>query len=415
MIRFLTIIFILFNSFIVVAQQYMYEAKIKKNDVGGFYKIYLAPEISSKLQQNFPDIRIVNKKNEEIPFLYGLDWINPDSTAKIELKILKNKHKKFKRITSIIVENDSLKNLDNFILEIPNKGLKNKLKITGSFDQKLWYEIKKNFSVQPAYSDSTITELVLTNIPTTGFKFYKFTFNDYKDESIEVFKVFTITSPDVNKEYFELVKPLIKHTDTLDKTIINLKFADSYFIDKISFRIEGSRYYLRRANIYKETNKVQNTGGVLYFDDIGKEFFLGSDRKNMVILPRFKTQNLKIVVDNKDNIPIRIVDVNAYQLKNYIITYLSLGDSYTLKFGNRNAKFPVYDLTYFKESVPEEIPVIDIVGMKQVYTEENSNMSSLVWHIPPYYLWIGISIIGIILIYLTARMIFDRYKKGGFD
>ncbi|RLD73331.1 MAG: hypothetical protein DRJ10_17945, partial [Bacteroidetes bacterium] len=211
MIRFITIIFILFNSFFVAAQHYMFEAKIKKNNKGGFYKIYLTPEISSKLQQNFPDIRIVNEKNEEIPFIYGLDQINPDSTAKVELKILKNKHKKFKRITNIIVENDSLKNIDNFILEIPNKGLKNKLKITGSFDQKLWYEIKKNFSVQSAYSDSIITELFLTNIPTTGFKFYKFTFNDYKDESVDVLKVYSINNPEVNKEYFELVKPLIRH------------------------------------------------------------------------------------------------------------------------------------------------------------------------------------------------------------
>ncbi len=415
MIRFITIIFILFNSFFVAAQHYMFEAKIKKNNKGGFYKIYLTPEISSKLQQNFPDIRIVNEKNEEIPFIYGLDQINPDSTAKVELKILKNKHKKFKRITNIIVENDSLKNIDNFILEIPNKGLKNKLKITGSFDQKLWYEIKKNFSVQSAYSDSIITELFLTNIPTTGFKFYKFTFNDYKDESVDVLKVYSINSPEVNKEYFELVKPLIRHKDTLDKTIINLRFADSYFIDKISFRIEGSRYYLRRANIYKKIDIIQNTGGILHFDDVNKEFFLGSDRNNTIILPRFKTKNLKLVVDNKDNIPIRIVDVNAYQLRNYIITYLKLGDAYTLKFGDLNAEFPVYDLTYFKESIPEEIPHIEIKSMKQVFSENKDETSSFIWRIPPHYLWIGISIVGIILLYLTTRMIIERYRKGEFN
>lgn len=415
MIKFITIIFILLSSTFISAQQYMFEAEIINNEKDGFYKIYLTPEISSRLQQNFPDLRIVNENNEEIPFLYGLDWINSDSTAKIELKILKNRHKKFKRITNIIVENDSLKHINNFILEIPNRGLKNKLKITGSFDQKLWYQIKKNFSVQAAYSDSTITELVLTNIPTTGFKFYKFTFNDYKDEIVEVFKVYTISNPDINKEYFELVKPLIRHKDTLNKTIINLKFADSYFIDKISFRIEGSRYYLRRANIYKEINKMQNTGGILYFDDISKEFFLGSDRNNTVILPRFKTKNLKLVVDNKDNIPIRIVDVNAYQLKNYIITYLKLGESYTLKFGNRKAEFPVYDLTYFKESVPEEIPVINIENMKQVYKEKHGEISSMIWQIPPYYLWIGISVVGVILIYLTTHMIIERYRKGEFN
>ena len=415
MIKFIIIIFIFISSTLVSAQQYMYEAQIKKNKESGFYKIYLTPDISSRLQQNFPDIRIENNDGEEIPFIYGLDWAYTDSTSKTELKILKNKHKKFKRIANIIVENDSLKSIDNFILKIPNKGLKNKLKISGSYDQKQWYEIKKNFSVQAAYSDSATTELVITNIPTTGFNFYQFIFNDYKDESVEVIKVYAISKPDVDKEYFELVKPFISHKDTLDKTIISLKFTSSYFIDKISFRIKGSRYYLRRANIYKEINNVHNTGGVLYFDDISKEFFLGSDRNNTIILPRFKTKNLKLVVDNKDNIPIRVVDVNAYQLKNYIITYLKRGKSYKLKFGKPMAEFPVYDLSYFKESVPKEIPVIELLNTKRVYYGKNSEKANLVWNIPTYYLWIGISIVGIILIYLTTRMIIERYRKGELE
>ena len=254
--------------------------------------------------------------------------------------------------------------------------------------------------------------MIITNIPTTGFNFYKFVFNDYKDESVEVLKVYAISKPDVNKEYFELVKPFINHKDTLDKTIISLKFTSSYFIDKISFRIKGSTYYLRRASIYKEINKVQNTGGALYFDDISQEFFLGSDRNNMVILPRFKTKDLKLVVDNKDNIPIRVVDVNVYQLKNYIITYLERGKSYKLKFGKPEAEFPVYDLSYFKESVPQEIPVIDILNTKRVYYGDNGDQAKLVWHIPPYYLWIGILIVGIILLFLTTRMIIERYRKG---
>jgi len=392
----------------------MFESEIINNNAEGFYKIYLIPDISSRMQQNFPDLRVVNKNNVEIPFIYGLDWINPDSTAKVKLKIVKNRHKKFKRITEIVVSNDTLKNIDNFIIEIPNKGLKNKLKITGSFNQKSWYEIKKNFSVQAAYTDSIVTELIIANIPSTGFKFYKFTFSDYKDETIQVLNVYTISSPHVNKEYFELNKPLISHKDTLDRTIFNFKFTDTYFIDKISFRIEGSRYYLRRANISKATNRIRSVDGIMYFDDIDKEFFLGSDRKNTVILPRFKTKNLKLVVDNKDNIPIRIVDVCAYQLKNYIITYLKPNEIYTLKFGNRKAQFPVYDLTYFKKSVPKRIPVIEVKNTKQVYTEKNAGVSSRVWQIPPYYLWIAVSVVGIILIFLTTRIIIERYKNDGF-
>lgn len=392
----------------------MYQVDIDEVAKNGFYKIYLTPEISSKLQQNFPDVRIVNDNKEEIPFLYRSDRTVTDSATKEELKIIKNKHKIFKRITELVVESDSLRQVDNFILDISNKTVKNRLKITGSFDRKTWYQIKKSFAVQAVYGD-TVTKLLLTNIPSVSFKYYKFTFNDYKDESIDVSRVYAISSPDVHKDYFELPKPLIKHKDTLDKTIINFRFSDSYFIDKISFHIKGSRYYFRRATIYKEVEKTRNNVGVLYFDDIRKVFFLGSDRNNSVILPRFKAKKLKMVVNNKDNIPIRIIDVKAYQLKNYLITYLKTGKHYILKFGNRVAEFPVYDLTYFQENIPKEIPIVKTLDLKQVYTEKNGLKNKKLWQIPSYYLWIGVGIVGGILLLLTLRMLIDQFRKGEFE
>lgn len=412
--KIIILVLILLSSANLAAQRYMYQVDVREVKKDGFYKIYLTPEISSKLQQNFPDVRIVNQNKEEIPFLYRSDRINADSATKTELNIIKNKHKVFKRITEVVVESDSLLQVDNFILNISNKAVKNRLKITGSFDHKTWYQIKKSFAVQAVYGD-TVTELFLTNIPSTTFKYYKFTFNDYKDESIDVLKVYAISSADVHKDYFELPKPLIKHKDTLDKTIINLRFSDSYFIDKISFHIEGSRYYFRRATIFKEAGKVQNNVGVLYFDDLQKVFFLGSDRNNSVMLPRFKAKRLKMLVDNKDNIPIRIIDVKAYQLKNYLITYLKAGEHYILKFGNRVAEFPVYDLTYFQENIPEIIPLVKTVDLKQVYTEKNGLANDKIWQIPAYYLWIGVSVVGIILLLLTLRMLVEQFRKGEFD
>ncbi len=412
-ILFFTIAVLMFSA--LKAQKYSYRADIDSVKTSGFYKIFLSPEISAKLQQNFPDIRIIDKNNIEIPFLYGSDYMQIANIQRKELKIVKNKHKLFKRITDLVVELDTVINIDGFILEISNKNIKNKLKIAGSFDKKTWYEIKKRFSLQLIYTDSATTELHITNIPTTSFKYYRFIFSDYKNESVEILKAFSIINNELDKKYFELPKPVISHKDTLDKTLIDLIFNDTYFIDKISFTIDGSEYYFRSAKIYKAKDKTRHNGGVLYFDDIEKEFFLGSNRTNTIILPRFKSSHLKMQISNKDNQPIRIVDVKAYQQKNYIITYLRPDMEYKLKFGSTTADFPVYDLTYFKENIPYNIPELKISNIKQVYQQDNLIIKKKIWSIPPVYLWIAIIVIGGVLIFLTTRLFIEKYKNGDFD
>ncbi len=415
MTRFLFVIITVLIFNIGKAQHYSYRADIDTVKASGFYKIFLSPDISAKLQQNFPDIRIIDKNNNEIPFLYGSDYMQIENILRKELNIVKNKHKLFKRITDLIVELDSIINIDGFILEVSNKNIKNKLKIAGSFDKKTWYEIKKRFSLQLIYTDSATTELHITNIPTTAFKYYRFIFSDYKNESVEILKAFSIINNELEKKYFELPKPVITHKDTLDKTLIDLIFDDTYFIDKISFTIHGSEYYFRSAKIYKAKDKTRHNGGVLYFDDIEKDFFLGSNRNNTIILPRFKTSHLKMQISNKDNQPIRIVDVKAYQQKNYIITYLRPDMQYKLKFGSSSADFPVYDLTYFKENIPYNIPELKILNIKQVYYEDKLIIKKKIWSIPPFYLWIAITVIGGVLIFLTTRLFIEKYKTGDFD
>jgi len=383
--KFLWIIFLLLTFHEMSAQKYIYRADIDSVKTSGFYKIALKPEISSKLQQNFPDIRIIDSDNNEIPFLYGSDYSEIGKLKKKKLILIKNRHKLFKRITDLVVEVDSVENISGFILTVSNKTLKNKFKIAGSPDRKKWYEIKKRFSVPLFYTDSAKNELHITNIPTTSFKYYRFIFSDYKNEYVEILDVYSIINSEKGKRYFELPKPVLKHKDTLDRTEIDIIFNDTYFIDKLSFTIHGSEYYFRRAKIYKMREKVRHNGGVLYFDDIEKEFFLGSDRNNTIILPRFKSSHLKMQISNKDNLPIRIVDVKAYQKKNYIITYLEADKQYKLKFGSSKADFPVYDLTYFKEKIPHNIPSLSVLNIKQVHEPEAPIIKKKIWRISPVY------------------------------
>ena len=72
-----------------------------------------------------------------------------------------------------------------------------------------------------------------------------------------------------------------------------------------------------------------------------------------------------MVISNEDNPPIKITGIRAFQHAEYIIAYLEANKSYTLTFGDSLAQAPVYDLTYFKDSIGKQIPDGHGIGTRE--------------------------------------------------
>jgi hypothetical protein len=395
----------------VEAQQFKYEADIPSVNSSGFYRIYLAPQITAKLQRHYPDIRIFNRQKEEIPFLYDSDkqMASPDSTK--TLHIIENKHRLLKSHTSVIIKNDSLKSIDNFAFLIDNTGIRKWVKISASKNQKEWYVVKDNFPAQAAFSDSSKTELLISNIPAGEFPYYEIIFYDYNNQAVKVHKAYTYESPLAQQNYAQLPELKISHTDTLHRTIATLKFKKAQFIDRIKFEIEGPKYFFRNA-IFEKPGENRENENKLFYDEIKKEIQLSSDKKNILDLSHYKAKTIKITIDNRNNPPLRIKQAVAYQQKSYLIAYLKADENYTVKFGNPETDFPIYDLEYFKEQIPKKIKTLKIRSIKHKQNGEHKLFSSKIWNMPIYYLWSGMGLTGIILLYLTGKIVWKQYKSG---
>ena len=393
------------------AQNYNWTAEVPVVKRSGFYKIFLNPQITSKLQYQYPDIRIMNQNSEEIPFLYDAEkqMVNSDSVEM--LNILKNKHKKIKSYTLLLIKNDSLKTIDNFAFLTENVGIRKWVKITASHDKKEWYVIKDNFPVQAAYSDSAKTELLLSNIPESKFLYYKITFYDYNNSRIKIYNAYTYRSKLAQKNYISLPALDISHLDTLDRTLVYMKFENPQFIDRIRLAIKGPKYYYRNVFLEKIEGEQQKQGE-MYYDEIKKELQFGSDSSNIINLSHYKAKSIKLTIDNRDNQPLRITSAKAYQQKTYIIAYLNAAQNYNLYFGDKYADFPVYDLEYFKEKIPEKLIILKTNHIKKLPQKRNKLFTSKIWDLPIQYLWVGVGIIGLLLLYLSSKIIWEQYKSN---
>lgn len=117
-----------------------------------------------------------------------------------------------------------------------------------------------------------------------------------------------------------------------------------------------------------------------------------------------------MVVDNNDDQPIRFDSVYAYQLQHFLIANLQHGKSYSILTGNIGAVAPVYDLSYFKDSIrlsSDEIIPHDLQPNPNLQTEKKvkRNTTAMLW------IWIPIGIVLLALIWLSFRLIRDISNK----
>ncbi len=393
------------------AQLFKWEAELPQVEKAGFYRIFLHPKITTKLQRHYPDIRIFNQNGKKIPFLYQSENINNRNDSLIPLKIINKKHKFIKSYTTLTIENYPQRNINNFIFLTDNKIFRKWVKISASNNKKKWYVIKDNFPAQIEYSDSAQTELIINNLPESNFNYYKIVFYDYDNQRVKIHEAYTSKSDSTQLNYISLPPMQITHKDTMEHTIVNLSFEQAQFVDRIYFEIDGPGLFFRNAILQKPARRAEREKK-MYYDELNKQLILSSEKVNIINLSHFKIKDLKLTIDNRNNQALRIRKAIAWQKKKYITAYLNPYDKYFLRFGDPQTYFPVYDLEYFKYKIQKDIPILKTKQIKKLRDNKPKLFSSDIWNMPLYYLWTGMGLLGIVLLIITIRMLKQQYKNS---
>ncbi len=393
------------------AQTFDMQAKVKSVDKASYYKIFISPEITSRLHHAFPDLRLYDEDGNEIQYILKQQKTIYDRGKKNELKIIKNKYKKFKHFTELVVENEEKTEISNMIFSVINTHNPVFIKISGSNDNKKWYILKNNYPAVPDISNADTTEIKVMNIPKSNFKYFKILFHDYDEKNIKVNKVFYHDLADIRAEYVQLPKPVLTQKDTLGKSIVTIEFSEPQFIDMLTFGIQGPEFYLRKVRMQKnDTASSLSLPGETFYDQMDKDFWFGSLMSNRINLADYKARKITFIIDNKDNQPLKIYKINAYQLKNYMVTYLKPDIKYHILFGSESANFPNYDLPYFKDTIPENLPETYFYDIRK--NENSGNKVKTIWNFPPEYLWRAIGAAGIILLIVSILLLKQKSRNN---
>lgn len=319
-------------------------------------------------------------------------------------------------------------------LEITERNFGKKVTIEGSNDRSSWIVLTKDvyiydfsFGGEPArrsgeikwkqtvnskymvdFSYNASSRDTSISYPESNFRYIRASLFGIKDED-----PITVTAANITSHYAvpaeEALYSCVIQENKVDvqakTTQAILDFgAQNLPIERVKIECDGFNYY--RTVYVQGSNDFTDwfTLGSGEVFDYNVENF--KDAKKEIKFPEARCRYVKLTIMNQDNVPINVVSATGYGLKRYLIFPFQKTGSLRLYYGNQRAPMPVYDYARF-------IGKADFATMPFVrMAKESSNASYAPEKIKrpwteehPYFLWVAVIGIVIILLFLVASMI----------
>lgn len=388
------------------AQDFKWESKTAKVEKTGFNQIVLSTELSGMLKPDLADLRIYDSTGNEVPYIqYSEKPIFYKQMFK-EYKIIKKEHKY--DYTRLVIHNPKKSEITNFSLVIKNADVRKWLTLNASDDQKEWYALKEHYYFQSFYNDDNTSEIRVLNFPRSNYEYYELLIYDYFDNPINILKAGYYDWSVETGKYSQINNVKISQTDTLKQSIIKITFDQQQYIDKLQFVVDGPEFYFRDASISLVKSITVKGEAQSEYEEI-KPTKITSNSENVITFSAFPAKELYLIIQNFDDKPLRIKEVKAFELNHYVIANLNEGSTYSLKFGNDKLNPPIYDLKFFTDSIPDNLPQIttgNITNIEKIVQEGNKP-----FYYKPFFIWIVIAFVAVIIAFISFKMIKEMPKK----
>lgn len=387
----------------------MATAKIKFDKKDGLHKIVLPSDFRSLSNDDLSDLRIFDSKKKEVPYYIDTNSNLSQTNLFVAYKtvsktVVPNKN------TVLIFENPK-PTINEVVLEIANSNITKPYSISGSTDIEKWFGLVNNEVLSAVYSDEAPSGFSRVSIPTCFYKYLKIDFNDKKTLPINVLHVGYFN----NKTSKEIVLKVpykskyITELKTEKKTQIQINFDNPQIINQISFSISIPKFYKRNVFVYKTTTRKIKHKFEKFQEQLAS-FELNSETNNTFDITQIFEKKLFIAIENQDNQPLTISDIQFFQTPICLISDLKANEFYTVSTGNKDLNAPQYDLENFKNNSSNNLPEAQIIEIKQINNNTENTVSKTFWQ-ESWFLWLCITIGGIAIAYFATSLAKDMNNK----
>jgi hypothetical protein len=374
---------------------------------GEIAKFTLDADVFASANENMSDIRIISNTGREAAYKLSVAQ-GSEQTAYVPVKITNNSYSENKT-SSAVMETEEGSVVNRLHIITSDKNFQRNVKIYGSDDGKAWSEILDNGYIYD-YTDmkggfhSQGTSL---SFPDSTFKFLKV---EIEGDGATPIKILGVETTRYKKESAREVSrtPAFTVSDNSAKkeTSVILNFGQRGIpVNKVNLESESINFN-RTVSVYSGNAKDS-------WNYLGNEYIFRyrteriASEKLTLEFPEIIDRYVKIVIQNKDNEPIKITGAKAFATYREMLFQTMAGETYKLYYGSKNAKTPEYDFDAYLQYL--DVTKAETVTIGAQKNNENFATAPVKQKQEsekyPYLLPVGLSLSALILLFLVWRFL----------
>jgi hypothetical protein len=404
------------------SQTWFYEAQLKPNG-NGYQDIYLPPAAICRLAPGGGNIRLRDSSDNEVPYIISETKMVEEEASIVWMPRYEDDYWA-RWYSRSFFQNPKRLKLDRIALKIRNADVHQDFWLSGSDDMNRWYIIKEDYGYDANYDPNSTWNLLTIHFPPTDYKYYKVEIRHFWREPIQIMGAGYYAYAQAQGHSQAIPDPVMAQREEGSQSIVDIQFDAAHYFDQMLFEVDGPEFYLRNATLQR---KVSDGG----YEDV-KQLQLSSKALNQLQFDHFRGWHWRLVIENKDDKPIRIAGVQARQRQQYLTAKLETKGQYKLLIGDETLRAPEYDLTYFKNDLPQSRAaasvgsVLDLV--KPIAAEEPTASGSpqitpnaiaapsteleKPFYQQPVFLWVGIGLIVVLIGGMSLKLLKDMKGDG---
>lgn len=357
------VLFFVLTSTVVYALDSSYSAFVENKGSKNYKAIKLTPKIYNNLKGDIAGLALYDKNKEPIPY-----FIN----TYIESKIETQKSYEMKIINSFVKDeyfyyDYTLKDVQNedvtatsIEIKTDKDGFAKKVELLGGYDNVNWEKIQEDILYNVGGNNKL--EILFNNVKKYTHYRFKIPNNlekvSFSSVALKYNKVLQ------KKEYFtDTVSPNYTTEERGNTTVLKIQEFKNLRLSSITLKTDS--VFKRNVSFDGRASKM------LYNLE-----FQSTKYRDLTIglnMSRITADSVEIVIDNKDDKPIKILEIEAKYLVDEMIFEGAKSSEFILKFGSTENLTPKsYDISNYRDQILNE--GYDVLSIKEV-KEEPSKVS----------------------------------------
>ena len=402
------------------AQDWQYQAPIEPRG-SGYQHVALPASVTAHLNGQQGNMRLLDSADNEVPYILNTDPLTTEETS-IQWMSRYDEDYWAHWYSRSFFHNPRQLALDRIALKIRNADVHQNFWLSGSDDMHHWYVIKEDYGYDANYDPQSTWNLLTIHFPPSDYKYFKVEIRHFWREPIQIMGAGYYTSAEKTGNSQAIPDPTISQREEGSRSIVDIHFDADHYFDQVLLEVDGPEMYLRQATLQRK-----NAGGGY---ETERQFQLGSKVLNVLELDQVRARDWRVVIENKDDKPVRIAGVQARQRKLTLTARLNGAEQYRLMLADEGLRAPEYDLIYFKTDLSKQMPdasIGSLVDLKRPVTlslpttasADTTARSAAVAaaaerpiYQQPWFLWVGIGLVVLVVGGMSIALLKDMKKEG---